>query len=105
VILEHGEHVLVPGHDPEVERGRVEDRLLLSGAPEHAEGIFALSRVERVEGDCFDLGLLVASPRHEQALEPDERVEQGDAEHAEQHHRPEGKRRVDVAPGGDDHVA
>ena len=65
MILDDGEDVVVAGHDPEVELGRVEDRLLLARAVEDRVGVLALIGVERVEGDAGDLALLVAGPGNE----------------------------------------
>jgi hypothetical protein len=55
VVLDDGEDVVVAGYDPEVELGRVEDRLLLARAVEDRERVLALRRVERIEGDAGDL--------------------------------------------------
>jgi hypothetical protein len=65
VILDDCEDVVVPGHDPEVELGRVEDGLFLARAVEDRVRVLALIGVERVEGDVGDLALLVAGPGNE----------------------------------------
>ena len=51
VVLEHREDLLAAGHDPEVERGRVEDGLLASREREHVERVLPLLGRRRVEGD------------------------------------------------------
>lgn len=89
MVLEDGEDVVVASDDPEVELGRVEDRLLTPSAVEDRERILALRRVERIERDAADLLLLVPGPGDKQALEADERVEERHAEHTQQHHRAE----------------
>ena len=51
MVLEHGEHVVVPRHDPQVERGGVEDGLLAAGELEHRERVLALPGARRIEPD------------------------------------------------------
>ena len=51
MVLQHGQHVLVPRYHPEVERGRVEDRLLAAREREHVERVLPLLGRRRVERD------------------------------------------------------
>jgi hypothetical protein len=51
VVLEHGEDVVVACHDPQVQRGRIEDRLLAPREREDVEGVLPLLGCRRVEVD------------------------------------------------------